>query len=531
MKTSEREKKYILAYDHGTSGVKAAIVSVHGEVIDFVFEETPLYLIGENGAEQDPDEWWKGIIESSKRLIEKQLVPVDDIIAICCSSQWSGTVAVDSDGNHLFNAIIWMDSRGAKYIHEELKGFPKISGYPVKDIIRWIRKSGGGPTLSGKDPIAHILFLKNEHPDIYEKTYKFLECKDYLNLKFTSKFATSHDSIMLHWITNTRNINNVHYDKSLIKRMKVDRDKFPELKRAIDVLGTVNRKFADEIGINPDVKVVMGSPDLQSAIVGSGAVKDFQGHVYIGTSSWVICHVPYKKTDIFHNMASLPSAIPGKYFVANEQENAGACLTFLRDNVFYDDDDERYHGNPEVYQIFDKIAETVQAGSGRVIFTPWLFGERTPIEDHAIRGGFHNISLKTRREHLIRAVFEGVAYNSRWVLTHVEAFIKKRMDPLNIIGGGARSDVWCQIYADVLNRTIRQVKNPIQANARGAALIAAVGLGYITFEDIPNLIQYSKTFKPDPENTKIYDSLYKEFLVIYKSTKAMYHRLNKFRTS
>lgn len=538
MLDKKQEIKYVLAYDHGTSGVKAAICSVYGEVVDFVFEKTSLYLIGEGGAEQDPNEWWEAVLKTSKRLIDRNKALIDDIVAISCSSQWSGTVSVDADGNHLMNAIIWMDSRGARHLRKTLNGLIKISGYPLMDIFRFIYKNGGAPGLSGKDPISHILYLKYEQPEIYEKTYKFLECVDYLNLKFTGKFAASTASIGLHWMTNTRNINNIRYDKSLIKRLKTDKNKLPELKDPTEILGTVTPDVADEIGINRTVKVAMGAPDLHSAIIGSGAVNDYQGHVYIGTSSWVICHVPFKKTDISHNMASIPSAVPSKYFVVNEQESAGACLNFLRDNIFYAEDDE-YFGNPHVYKLFDEIVENVDVGSSRVIFTPWLYGERTPVEDHTVRGGFFNLSLNTKKEHMIRAVFEGVAYNSRWVLKYVEAFIsrkipfvplinivKRKLDPINIIGGGAQSNVWCQIYADVLNRTIRRVKDPIQANARGAAFIASVALGYITFDDIPNLIQYSTTFHPVPKNVKTYDRLFKEFLTIYKNNRKMYKRLN-----
>ncbi|MFX0115644.1 MAG: FGGY-family carbohydrate kinase [Candidatus Hodarchaeota archaeon] len=323
-----KTQKYILAYDHGTSGVKAALVSAYGKVLDFVFEETPIFLLEGGGAEQDPDEWWTAVITASKKLIDRDFVAINDIIAICCSSQWSGTVPVASDGQHLMNTIIWMDSRGAPYIKKQLKGFLKISGYPIQDAFRWIRKTGGAPGLAGKDPIAQILYLKNEHPKIYDQTYKFLECKDFLNYRFTGKYAASFDSIMLHWITDCRDIHSIQYDNGLIQRLKVDRDKFPTLRRSIDILGNVANDVADEIGINWDVNVVMGSPDLQSAVIGSGAVRDYEGHVYVGTSSWVICHVPFKKTDLFHNFASLPSAIPGKYFVANEQESAGACLIF-----------------------------------------------------------------------------------------------------------------------------------------------------------------------------------------------------------
>ena len=526
---SHEKKKYILAHDHGTSGSKAAIVSIHGEVIDFDFQETPLYLFDNGGAEQDPDEWWDAILTTSKRLIEKDLVPIEDIVGVCCSSQWSGTVALDKEGNHLHRAIIWMDTRGAPHIKKLGGGIIKIEGYGITNIIRFLRATGGGPGGSGKDPIAHILFLKYEMPEVYEKTHKFLECKDYLNLKFTGKFAASFDSIHLHWCTDIRDLNNIHYHDGIIKKMKIDKSKLPDLKRATDVLGTISPDVADEIGLERNVKVVMGSPDVPSAVIGSGAVRDYEPHVYIGTSSWLTCHVPYKKTDIFHKIASLPSPIPDRYFIGNEQEIAGGCLTFLRDNLLYHKDELLIEENvPDVYKIFDKIVEQVPPGSNKLLFTPWLYGERTPIEDHAVRGGLVNMSLKTTRADIIRAVFEGVAFNSRWLLYYVEKFCgNRKLDPINMIGGGANSNIWCQIFADVLDRRIRQVKDPIQANARGAAFIASVGLGYINWDDIPNYIKFTKIYDPNPANRKIYDELFKEFVNVYENNKKMYRRLNR----
>jgi xylulokinase len=181
---------------------------------------------------------------------------------------------------------------------------------------------------------------------------------------------------------------------------------------------------------------------------------------------------------------------------------------------------------PDVYKIFDQIAENVPAGSGNVIFTPWLYGERTPIDDHSVRSAIFNMSLNTTREHIIRAVLEGVAYNSRWLLGYVEKFIKRPLNPINFIGGGANSRVWGQIMADVLNRTIRQVKDPIQTNVRGAALLASAALGLITFDEIADGIQISATYTPDPKNRTVYDGLFKEFINIYKANKGIFRRLN-----
>ncbi len=523
--TAAHQVKYILAIDHGTSGMKPAIVSTNGDVIGFEFEPTPLYLYPGGGAEQNPKDWWAAFLKAAKRLIDRRLVPTKDIVAVCNTSQWSGTVSVDENGDNIGNAIIWMDSRGAPYIDRTLTGHIKIAGYPLLDALRWLRKAGGIAAHSGKDPIAHVLYLKYEHPEVYQQARWFLEPTDYINLKLTGKAAASFASITLFWLTNTRKINKVRYDNGLIKRMKIDKTKLPPLMRSTDVLGPLAKDVASALGLGNDVKVMTGAADLQSAVVGSGAVREYEGHIYIGTSSWVSCHVRFKKTDIGHNIASLPSAIPGLYFIPAEQESAGACLAYLRDQVFYPNDPSRA-GNREVYQEFDRIVEQVPAGSGKTIFTPWLYGERAPVEDRYLRGGFNNISLETSRGQLIRAVFEGVAYNSRWLLGVVESFIKRRMDPLNMIGGGAQSDIWCQIYADVLDRTIQQVRDPMQANARGAAFIAAVGLGYITVEDIPKLTKIVKVFKPNPDNHRIYDELYGEFLNIYKTNKLLYSRLN-----
>ncbi|MHA1618338.1 MAG: xylulokinase [Promethearchaeota archaeon] len=523
--THRKPEKYIIAVDHGTSGVKVAIISTHGKIVGWEFEKTPLYLIPEHGAEQNPDEWWSAFLIATKRLIANITIPLKDLIAISVSGQWSCTVALDADGNHLMNAISWLDARGAPHIQKRMKGLINVSGYGLKKVLKWIYKAGGGPTLTGKDPASHILFIKNEFPEIYQKTFKFLDNKDYMNFKLTGKFAATFDSIHLHWVTNSRDINNIYYDNSLIEMLGVDKGKLPDLIKSTDVLGTLRTDVADELGIPNKIvlKVMGGSGDLQMAAIGSGAVKDYEGHIYLGTSSFVICHSPKKATDLFHNIAAIPSANPEKYFIASEQDTAGACLTFLKDKFL------NFHSKEERIQNYadlDRIAEKIPAGSKNLIFTPWLYGERTPIDDPTVRGGFHNLSLDHDLDVAVRAVLEGIALNSRWVLMYVEKLAGRRLDPLNIIGGGAVSDVWCQIYADVLNRTIRRVKNPIQSNAKGAAFVASVGLGYISFDDIADLTEISKVFKPNPENRVVYDKLFKQFVEIYKKNRKIYRDLN-----
>jgi xylulokinase len=527
--------EFILAVDHGTSGVKAALVSVYGEVHGFEFEKTPLYLLPEGGAEQNANEWWQAFKTAVIRLLKNQKISKDDIKAICISGQWGCTVAVDQSGEPLMNAISWMDSRGEPYIKKLMGGLIKISGYGISNIYPWVIKTAGAPALAGKDPIAHIIYLKNEHPEIYNAAYKFLDSKDFMNMKLTGKFTATFDSIAMHWICDIRDLNNIHYDPSLMKKLGVEPNKFPDLLRSIDCIGNIKAELADELGLNHDVKVFGGSGDLQACAIGSGAIREFEPHIYIGTSSFLISHVPFKKTDIFHNIATFPSPNPKLYFMATEQESAGACLTFLRDKLLIKMNVSEKNGNNTIvyepswasYSEIDKFVELTKPGCDNLIFTPWLYGERTPVEDAHLRGGFHNISLEHSLNHFIRAVFEGVAFNTRWVMKYAEKFNEHRLDPINIIGGGATSNVWCQIFADVLGRTIRKLKNPIQSNVRGAAFIGSVGLGKIQFEDIPKYIEFDGIFTPNSENHAIYSKLFTQFVKIYERNRAIYHKLNE----
>jgi len=520
--------KYILAIDLGTSGPKVALFSTQGELIGSEFEETKVTLLPDGGAEQAPADWWNAIETAGKRLLAKGLVPSEDIIAIASTSQWSGTVPVDQDGNALGNAIIWMDARGVPYVQKMVDGLLKVQGYALEKLINWIRLTGGIPAKSGKDPIAHILYLKDIQPDIYRRAYKFLEPIDYIGLLLTGKFAASFNSITLHWLTDNRDISNIRYHADLVKLSGIDRAKLPDLKPANSTLGFLRPDIARSWGLRDDVQVVMGSPDIHSAAVGSGAVRDYEPHLYIGTSSWLTCHVPFKKTDLFHNLAALPSGIPGRYLLTNEQETAGGCLQYLRDNILFQQDELSTGERPaNVYQLLDKMAERTPAGSGKLIFTPWLYGERTPVDDHLVRGGFYNQSLSTTRADMVRAVFEGVAYNSRWLLKYVEQFNQRPVESINMVGGGAKSNIWCQIHADVLNRPIRQVKDPIEVNVRGAALLASAALGYLKYDEIGTRVKIANTYTPNPDHRKIYDELFQEILAIYESNRRIYARLNR----
>ena len=513
----------ILAVDLGTSGVKVAVIGVRGELVASAVERYPLHVLGGGGVEQDPADWWDAVVRGTRRVLGEPGVDPARVVGVGCSAQWSGTVPVDDRGRPLMRAVIWMDSRGAEQVRRITRGVPAVQGYGVGRLAAWVRRSGGAPGHSGKDTVAHILWIRDRLPDVYRRTHKFLEPRDWLNFQLTGRMASSPDAATLLWATDTRDVGAVRYDDHLLGLAGLDRDKLPDLVPTATVLGPLRPEAAAALGLPPTAQVVTGAPDIMASAIGAGTVADFDAHLYLGTSSWLVCHVPFRKTDLFHNLASVPSAIPGRYLLVNEQEAAGVCLAELGSWLFPSE-----AGAPagDPYAAMLALAAEVPAGSDGLLFTPWLNGERTPVDDRTVRGGFFNQSLGVTRGHLVRAVLEGVACNSRWLLTYVERFVGRRLEAVTAVGGGARSELWCQVHADVLGRVVRQAADPVLANARGAALQASVALGHLGWDEVAATVPIARTFEPDPAHRRVYDTLFPEFVNLYRSTRKLYARLN-----
>ena len=520
--------EYVFTVDLGTSGPKVALFTVDGAFVVGDLAPVPLELLPGGGAQQKPADWWHAVTTASRRMLERAAVRGSEICSVAVTSQWSGTVPIAFDGTVLHDAIIWMDSRGAAAVREQVGGRLRVQGYDPRKLRRWIKLTGGAPSLSGKDPVGHILWLQSERPAVAHATWKYLEPKDWLNYHLTGVAAATYDSIVLHWLTDNRDPARVEYDGTLCFQTGIPRHQLPDLVAATSIVGELLPAAAEELGLPAGIPVIGGTPDVQSAAVGSGAVADYEGHLYVGTSSWITCHVPFKKTDLFRGIASLPAPLPGKYYVADEQESAGVCVNWLRDNVLYPDDELRETPVPgDVFSRIDRLAPSVPPGSNGVLFTPWLNGERTPVDDHTLRGGWHNLSLRSTRADMVRAVLEGVAFNTRWLLGAVERFVDRPFPALRFVGGGAQSELWCQVLADVLDRPIQQVDHAIHANTRGAALLGALALKRIAVEDIGPAVRVAQTFTPDPESRAVYDPLYREFRALHKQNHGIYARLNK----
>jgi len=517
----------VLVIDLGTSGPKVSLFDFDLNLIASAFTEVPLILDGKDSAEQRPSDWISGIESALDRLRISQSEALKRVQVMNVTAQWSGTVPVSSSGLPLMNAVNWMDSRGAPDAAKLMDGFVKIDGYGLWNALDWIRITGGAPTRSGKDSISHILYLKRCKSEIYEKTAVFLEPKDYLNFYLTGKAAATFDSITVHWLTDNRKIDQIQYSERLINKSGIDRKKLPELIPTNSILGPVKPEVADRFGIPRNVQVVSGTPDLHSAAVGSGGLRDFSPHIYVGTSSWLICHVPFKKTDLFHNIASIPSAIPGRYLMVNEQQTAGASLQFLKNQVLFPKDGLASTVAPgDVYSKMDAMAESVPPGCEGLFYFPWLNGERSPFDLGHLRGGFVNLSLHHSQKHLVRAVMEGVALNLRWLMGYTEKFCGKKFDSIRFIGGGAHSRVWSAILADVLKVRIEQVKDPLTANSKGAAGLALIAIGERTLSQIESSIAIKEVFEPGP-NRALYDQKYKFFVDYFNRNEAWFKSVNQ----
>ena len=520
-------EKLILAVDLGTSGMKVALITVSGEVIGWESEPIRLIITPDGGAEQSPDEWWQAFLSAAGRLLGKNQAAGPNVTAVCCSTQGEGTIPVDKDGNALGNAILWMDMRGAPLLKKQLGGLVNIDGASIEKVLRFVRLTGGMPSMTGKDPAGHMLFVRDVMPDVYQKTYKFLNVLDYMNLRLTGRFVATFDSILTSWVTDNRDPNHIQYNKGLISILGLNADKFPEIVSCTEVIGTLKDDVANKLGLAKNVKVVAGSIDNTAAAIGSGTVKDYETHLYIGTSSWMAAHVPFKKTDVLSSLASVPCAVPDRYLLTALQATAGGNLTYLRDNILYHKDELLQEADvPDIFKVLDQIAGRVPAGSNGVMYTPWIWGERAPIDDKTVRAGLYNLSLHNTREDIVRAFLEGVAFNTRWLLDPVNSFLGRKVNSIHIVGGGAQSDVWCQIFADVMDLEVKKVADPVYANARGAAWIAAVGLGEITFDDVPQLTKVANVYQPATENRTLYDEKFDVFKQIYKQLKGVYKRLN-----
>jgi len=505
--------KYIVAHDVGTSNSKAVLVDVKGMVHGRSVGSYDIKYPKPGWAEQDPEDWWNAMTQSTRRLMDETGVSPDDVLCVVNSTQLIGIVPVDDGGVTLRPGIIWLDSR-------------------APEEARWVMNKFLGPTvfaaiagasITGKDGIPKLLWLKKNEPDVYKRMKYFLDVSGYLNYRCTGKMLMTWSNASAFGL----DLKKKTWLEAIFKYVGFDIKKLPPLCRSTDQIGVLNAEAAALMGLREGTPVMGGTGDIQSAAVGSGAMGEGGGHISMGTSAWVgvvTAKTPTGKSGV----VSTQSADPGKILLLGQMELAGGCLRWLGDEMCRLEKADAAMTN--IFGFMDSKVEQVPAGSDYLIFMPWMYGERAPVADAFIRSGFVNLVPEHTREHMIKAVYEGVAYNLRWIIEVIETKFKFPLPVLRVIGGGALGHPWMQILADVTGKRIEPVRNPQEAGAVGAAMTAAVGLGiYKDFESLKDIVSSEYSFEPRPANREVYDFLYLRYKELYTDLKDFYTRINKDR--
>jgi xylulokinase len=504
---------YLLAHDAGTGGNKAVLVDATGRSCATAFAPYPVHYPRADWAEQNPEDWWAAVVSTTRQVMEQAGISPADVLAVAHTTQLLGIVPIGADGRPLRPAIIWLDARATRQARRIMK---KFLGAAVFAAI-------AGTPLSGKDGMPKLLWLKENEPDVYDKMACFLDVNGYLVYRATGErvmewscaSAVGFDQKKKDWL------------RGVISYIGLDMGKFPPLVRSTDQVGGLTPEAARECGLLAGTPVFGGGGDAQGAAAGSGAVGEGEGHIYLGTSGWVGV-VTSKSPTGRHGVVSMQSVDPEKALLFAEMETAGACLKWIADEFYQAEQADP--AIPNVYALMDEKVQTIPAGSDFLLCTPWMFGERAPIADTWVRGTFFNLSSDHTREHMLRAVYEGVAFNLRWIMEIVDKNFGFPLPVLRVVGGGARGAPWLQIIADVTGRRVQAVANPQEAGAVGIALTAAVGLGlYPDFQSLRSVVSVTREYEPRTDAAECYEILYRAYHKLYHCLRRLYHEVNEER--
>ncbi len=498
----------ILTYDIGTTGVKTCLFDLNEaggpdeaaiRMEEASFAGYSLNVLPNGGVEQNPREWWEAMCLTTRQLVERRPEACNQIAGISFCAQAQSVVLLDESARALRPSMSYMDQRsgGVRRAHSG-KG-PQIAGVGLRFLLQSLYHTGV-VAGSDKDPVWKYLWVKENEPEIFAKTHKWLDIKDALVARMTGRFTMSRDSAFATLLMD-KNTKTPEFSAAIMKQLGVLAEHMPEIVESTDKVGALLCEAAVELGLRPGTPVFSGGSDAALIGVGAGCVRPEMTHVYMGTSGWVSTVTDQNIVDTQAMIASVVGVQPGLYYYFAELETAGKCLEWVRDHLALDEiniylDKHHVADDPSseyksLYDYMSKVISETPAGSGGVLFTPWLHGNRCPFEDAYVRGMFFNIGLETGKTQLIRAVVEGVCYHMRWFLETIGKRLKTG-ERMRFVGGGALSPVTAGILADVLQVPVETVSEPQNVGAVGAALVVAVGLGRL-----PDLRDAERLIKPN----------------------------------
>ena len=505
-------KRYIIAYDLGTTGNKATIFDNEGNLAESAFKSYQTYYPGNLSVEQKPEDWWNAVCNTTKELLEKSRINKSMLACLTFSGQMMGCVPVDKNVEPLGHALIWADQRGTK--QAELL----ISKLGKEYIYQTV-----GHRPSASYSAAKIMWIKDNEPDRFKRIYKVLHAKDFIAARMTGNFYTDYSDASG---TNLFDINNLTWSDEIIEAAGLLKDILPEAVPSTKIVGKLKKVVAIELGLIEGIPVVIGGGDGCCAAAGAGVIAPGTTYHYLGSSSWVGLATEKPIIDPQMRTFNWVHVVPGLYSPTGTMQAAGASYQWARDVLCPTEIKEAEEKGVSPYQIMDEKVAKIPAGSNNLLYLPYLMGERSPYWNPSAKGAFVGLTIKHTREHMIRSVMEGVALNMRIIMN---SFIEQgaEIDKIRLIGGGAKGNVWRRILTDVFNKTIVIPNLLDKATSMGAALIGGVGVGiYSDFDFANKMFKIKEIINPDENNSKIYNRIYPAFKDAYKGLKEVYEILN-----
>lgn len=528
---------YALAFDIGTTGVKSCLFRIDSTVtkLDSASATYPLHILPGGGAEQDPEDWWAAIRNTTQQLTQRHSEEMSQLAGISFCAQMQAMVMVDAQGVPVHRAFSYMDQRAGQEMRNQVGQSPRIAGVNALTALRTLKRTGA-VAASVKDPVWKYHWLRTHEPEEFSRGYKWLDVKEALIARMTGEFVMSRDSAFATLLLDVHS-EPPRFDEVTMRLLGVDPQHMPRIVESSEVVGPLLPEIGRELGLPAGTPVYAGGGDASLIGVGAGATDIADSHVYMGTSGWVITVTDKQSVDLSSMIASIVGASPGLFNYFAELETAGKCLEWVRDhlaldeiNIFLEKLDITQSREAQHSTLYDYLSEVIsraEPGSGGVLFAPWLHGNRSPFEDPLARAMFVNISLETGKTELLRAVVEGVCLHMRWFL-EIQSKKIPTSQRLRFVGGGALSAVTAQILSDVTQRPVDVVKHPQDVGAVGAALLVAVGEDVI--EDVrhaKDLVEVEKSYSPNPANREIYDRQFAAFTQLHQSNRRIFKILNR----
>ncbi len=507
-----RKMNYLIGIDVGTSATKTVLFDEDGNVVASASQEYPMYQPENGWAEQKPEDWRDAVL-ATLRQVSQAAEDKADIKGIGISGQMHGLVMLDEAGEVIRPSIIWCDQRTGEEVEDMLKIMPRE---------RWIEITAN-PPLTGWTA-AKILWVRKNEPENYKRCRHILLPKDYIRYVLTGAFATEvSDASGMQLL----DVPGRCWSKEVLDALAIDEALLGKVYESCEVTGTLLPKIAEKTGLTDAVKVVGGAGDNAAAAVGTGIVRDKTAFTTIGTSGVVFAHTSKVSIDPKGRVHTCCCAVPGAWHIMGVTQGAGLSLKWFKDQLCQDYVAKAEEAGKDVYELINEDVNRIPAGSERLIYLPYLMGERTPHLDPDCRGVFFGLSAIHTKAHMLRAVMEGVSYS----LCDCNQILKEmgvEVDQMMACGGGGKSPNWRQMLADLYRCTVKTVKQS-EGPALGVAILAGVGCGlYPSVEEAcDRLISEKSSTEPDAENVEVYKAYHEVYQGIYRSLKEDYKKLAK----